>query len=204
MRLKFFCSLLAFALLSVTFCHAQRQTPGRPSLDLYASFGTASAVPAGGGFFWCNYDYSGRTCLGLDVFREWHGYTEPAIITGGKEVAPEENYEFVSTDICASVGYMFRVLAPRSRFFILSAGGHALVGIKYLPDMSSFMKSDDKAYSSVGFYLGVVPEVQMELFPFRNVSLYGSVRPRARAISSMGGRDRWFNLSFAGGVKIYL
>lgn len=183
---------------------AQRQTPGRPSLDGYVSFGPGFGV-AGGGFYWCNYDFVGRTHFGLDIFREAHGFTEEAIYSSDQTmVAPESDYEFMATDVCGSVGYLYRLLAPRSRVIVLSAGGHLLFGAKAAPEMSNFKKSTTANYSAVGFFMGAVPEVQLELFPFRNVSLYVSARPRLRLFSSLGGRSDWFVFSSSFGAKVYL
>lgn len=198
--------LLLSAFLSVPgMC--QRQTSGRPSIDGYVNFAFDGGFRvAGGGVAWCNYDYMGRTTLGLDVFSNGHTYTEEAVVTNGEVVAPEIVHKFYATDVCANIGYMFRLLAPRSRAVILSAGGHLLVGAKYAPEMSEFYKDKgaNKRYSQVGFLLGLMPEMQLEVFPFRNVSLYASVCPRARIFSGLGGKDKWFVLSGAAGFKVYL
>lgn len=183
---------------------AQRQTPGRPSLDGYVTLNQKFS-PAGGGFFWCNYDFRGRTHLGLDVFREGHSFHEDAVMNNGVEVAPAVDYSFMATDVNASIGYLFRLLAPRSRTVILSAGGHLLGGVKYVPEMSGFTKSNGKNYAQVGAYIGIVPELQFEVFPFRNVSIYISARPRLRILSTIGGKDAgWFLMSESAGFKVYM
>ena len=195
--------LLSFSLEGM----CQRQTSGRPSFDGYVNFGFGNGTPfriAGGGVSWCNYDFMGRTALGLDVFTEPLYYTEPAVITNGEVVAPEIPWSFMATDICGSVGYMFRLLSPRNRSVILSAGAHLLLGAKYCPEMAGFKKSGEKNYSQVGFFLGLVPDVQLEVFPFRNVSLYAGFRPRARLVSGIGGSDKWLTLSATAGFKVYL
>ena len=203
-RVLALCGLLLLLPLSAL---AQRQTSGRPSLDLYGTLNLDQGVKfAGGGFSWCNYDFRGRTVIGIDVYREYHGYTEAAVVSNGEIVAPEVTHDFMATDACGSVGYMFRLLAPRSRWIILSAGGHLLAGVKYVPEMKQFKKSNTgKNYSAVGFYLGLVPDVQVEVFPFKNVSLFAGFRPRARLVSGMGGFDReWYSLSVVSGLKIYM
>lgn len=205
---SFWAAALCGLLLLLPFTgRAQRQTSGRPSLDVYGSFSLDGGMKfAGGGFSWCQYDFVGRTAIGLDVFREYHGYTEAAVYDSkGEVLAPEVSYDFVSTDACGSLGYMFRLLAPRSRWVILSAGGHLLAGVKYVPEMAGFQKSSNKNYSSVGFYLGLVPDVQLEVFPLKNVSLYAGFRPRVRILSTVGGYDRnWYCLSVSTGLKFYL
>lgn len=201
------CAGLLLSVLLSAPARCQRQTSGRPSFDAYVNFAFDGGFRvAGGGALWCNYDYLGRTTLGLDVFSEGHSFTEEAVVSNGELVAPEILHEFVATDVCADVGYLFRLLSPRSRAVILSAGGHMLVGAKYAPEMSGFYKDggSEKRYSQVGFFLGLVPEMQLEVFPFRNVSVYVSARPRVRLFSGLGGSDGWLALSGAAGFKVYL
>lgn len=201
-------SLLAVLCMAAAPVRAQRQTPGRPSMDGYVTLANTQRGfgLAGGGFAWCNYDYGGRTSLGVDVFLDIQTLSEEAVYDSyGELVFPEENYTFGSYDVCAAGGYFFRLLAPRSRVFILSAGGTLLVGAKYCKPVSGFYKDGgDKKYSPVGFLLGMVPEVQAELFPFRNVSLYVAARPRVEFLCGLGGHSEWFKMSYAGGLKIYL
>ena len=204
---KILCGLLLSAslfLLGSPRADAQRQTPGRPSLDMYGSFGSTGFIPAGGGLVWCNYDFGGRTAIGIDVYRAPHSFTEAPIYSGKEMVAPEIHHEFMSTDVTATVGYLLRVAAPRSRAVILSAGGHLLLGVKYAPEMGGFVKDSMRNYAQAGFLIGIAPEVQLEVFVSRNVSLYGSARPRVRVYSALGGHDDWFRMSGAAGLKIYL
>ncbi len=205
-RTVLFFVLLCLACVAAS---AQRQTPGRPSLDGYVSFGnTAKGFGvAGGGVAWCNYDYAGRTSIGVDVLLDRHRYVEKAVYDkSGELVYPEETHLFGSYDVCAAGGYFIRLLAPRSRSVILSAGGTLLAGVKYCKPMASFYKDDsgDKAYSSVGFLLCIVPEAQLEVFLLRSASLYASVRPRAEVVNGLGGKSDWFKMTYAAGVKVYL
>lgn len=206
--LRHLCGLLLSAtillLAGQTEAAAQRQTPGRPSFDVYASFGSTGFIPCGGGFTWSNYDFAGHTAIGIDVYRGPHSFTEAAVYSGGEMVAPEIRHDFVSTDITATVGYLLRVAAPRSRAVILSAGGHLLLGAKYAPEMGTFYKDSNKKYASAGFLIGIVPEVQFEVFLARNVSVYASARPRVAVYSALAGQDRWLLMTGASGLKVYL
>lgn len=201
------CGLILSAflfLLGQADADAQRQTPGRPSFDAYASFGSTGFIPAGGGLLWCNYDFIGHTAIGVDVFRDPHSFTEEPVYSGSEMVAPEMRHDFMSTDMSVSVGYLFRALAPRSRAVILSAGGHLYMGAKYAPEMKQFMRDNIRRHSQAGFIIGVIPEVQFEVFLSRNVSFYGAARPRLRFYSALAGESSWVCMSGAAGLKIYL
>lgn len=186
-------------------CICQRQTPGRPSVVGYVSFGGTGAVPSGGGISWCNHDFVGYSAIGVDVFRGPHVFTEPGTVSGGEVISPESVHELVSTDLAASFGYLYRVAAPRSRVVVLSAGGHVLVGAKVSQEVAGFDKvSGTGKNSSVGVLIGVVPEAQLEVFPAKSVSLFASARPRIRVISGLAGKDRWLIFSAGCGIKVYL
>ena len=203
--------LFGAALLLVCFgASAQRQTPGRPSVEAYGSLAVSNpAYMGGGGAFWCNHYFNGHTLFGLDYLREHHGFYRDAVYAKDGETMVEAPIadRFWSNDICGSIGYMFRIWAPRSRVVVFSAGGSLLAGIRYAPEMEAYPVEvgGDKMFSPVGFYMGLVPEVQFEVFPFRNVSLYLSARPRARIYCSLGGKDDgWFLFTSAFGLKLYL
>ena len=141
--------------------------------------------------------------------QNWHGYSqEEKFSNDGKTlVSIPIDDEFRSTGITGTIGYMFRLLAPRNRVVVLSAGGSLLAGVRYAPQMKEYYKNgkDGATYSAVGFYLGLVPEVQFEVFPFRNVSIYVAARPRLRLVSGLGGTDAgWFQMTAAAGLKFYL
>lgn len=204
--------LLAFSFPAL----AQRMTPGRQSVEVYGSFGRLGHYygPAGGGVLRASHGYRGRLTLGVDVMGVNMGLTEEEVVEEDKEtgdvtvVRPGGVFDFKGTDICASVGYLYRVWAPRSRVFVLSAGGSGLLGARCCGGLHDHVRSADgsnvKYYPSVGLVLGLVPEVQAEVFPFRNVSLYGSLRPRMTVVSTNGGDSDWLRMGLAMGLKFYL
>lgn len=189
---------------------AQRQTPGRSSIEVYGSVAfTPGVYMGGGGANWCNHYFIGHTVFGLDVYREGHNFFKDAEYAsdGITMVAPPIDDHFWSTDINASIGYMFRIWAPRNRVVVFSGGGSLLAGVRYAPQMQTYVKdaNQGKMYSAVGFFIGIVPELQFEVFPFRNISLYISARPRARIFCGLGGKDDgWLLFSGAFGLKYYL
>lgn len=205
--------LLVIILMAFLFplgLSGQRQTPGRPSFEAYGTVAfTPGVYMGGGGANWCNHYFIGHTTFGLDVYREGHNFFKDAEYAsdGVTMVAPPIDDHFWSTDINGSIGYMFRIWAPRNRVVVFSAGGSLLVGVRYAPQMQLYVKdaNQGKLYSAVGVYVGIVPEVQMEVFPFRSVSLYVSARPRTRIYCGLGGKDDgWLLFSGAFGLKFYL
>lgn len=194
-----------FLLLSLPAL-AQRQTPGRPSVEGSVLLGVSPKFAAvGGSAFWCNHYYGGHTVLGLDVLSSPHRLHEDAVYASdGTEVAPALDHSLTGIQAAFVAGYRFRLIAPRSRVFILSGGADILVGAKYCEEMGSFVKSDGNAYAKTGFFLGAAPELKAEVFPFRNVSLFVAARPRVRILCGLGGSDDWFTMSLRAGVAYYL
>lgn len=199
--------LLAFlpALIFPVSAVAQRQTPGRPSVEAYMNISGVPFGTAGGGAAWCNYNYNGHTVLGLDVYVHPRSLEEGAIVMDGEQVAPAVMHTLGCEDICFMGGYFWRLLAPRSRVVILSAGVTGLVGVSHCGAIASFYnESKGSNYGPVGFVLGVMPELKLEAFPLRSASVYVSARPRVRIISTLGGGDRWLQLNYCLGVRYYL
>lgn len=215
MKYKFALHSIAAVTLALLFClpsNAQRQTPGRPSIELYAT-GGASPVgpfgPTGGGATWNMHHHLGHLTAGLDVLIAPVRYVEEAIFADdGTMLAPENVNEFFSYDVRAGGGYMVRLLSTRSRSVIFSAGGLAYIGVRYCPDLSQFtISSGSKAgqkVGQVGFLMDLVPEAQLEVFVSNNMSLYGSFRPRIEIVNTLAGKGDWIRMYAGLGVKYYL
>ena len=199
-------TLVALLFVSAFSGLAQRQTPGRPSFDGYVTFAQRpeAGFVSGGGMAWCNYNYIGRTTLGVDVFFEPRVLVEDAVYKDNELIAPETRNVLETADVCLSGGYLLRIWAPRSRSVILSAGGTLLAGVSYCKPLTGFCRENGKPYSAAGIFLGLVPEAQLELFPFSNVSFYGAVRPRVCFLNGLGGTSDWFRMSYSFGFKFYI
>lgn len=193
---------------------AQRHTQGRPSIEGQVLFGERMdnrfVAVNGGSVTWNNYQYIGHTSLGLEFYTHPQGFTVtvPAIKDdAGNILAPED--VSVNThrayDITAGGGYFFRVISTRNRFFIVSVGASLYVGVRHCKEIGGYVKEQNtgKHYSSTGFLLNAIPEVQMEFFPFSNISLYVSARPRICIVSTLAGSYDWFHFTFGSGVKYY-
>lgn len=214
----FFVALVVAALSSVEVS-AQRQTPGRPSIDVYMNAGSISGrpfFPAGGGINYVRYGYLTRFTGGLDVSLSPLSFTEHVNAIYKKDnpdelVAPEENipYSFNAYDVLAGVGYHIRIYGTRNRVFILSAGGNFYLGARICEQLKSFTNpnKDNKQYPSVGYLMSIVPEIQAEVFPFRSVSLYLAFRPKMDILDVLSLQDyvkvNWFRPCAAFGTKIY-
>lgn len=212
----FFVALVVTALGSVEVS-AQRQTPGRPSIDVYMNAGPISErpfFPAGGGINYVRYGYLTRFTGGLDVSLSplsFIQHQDAVLDRDGNELAPEENnpYSFNSYDVLAGVGYHIRIYGTRNRVFILSAGGNFYLGARICEQLKSFTNpnKDDKQYPSVGYLMSIVPEFQAEVFPFRSVSLYLAFRPKMDILDVLSLQDyvkvNWFRPCAAFGTKIY-
>lgn len=209
MRARYHIIVVLFCLFYLQTAFAQRMTPGRPSLELGYTIGSAVAglpeKPMGFELTWSNYYFHGYTSFTLDVYAHQFGYTIPAVYdsTGGF-IAPEESIHPDAYDLLLGMGYHYRLLSTRNRFFILSVGAGIFLGIDYCKDMANVEKSGGGYYNSVGFLMNVIPEVKAELFPFSNVSLFASARPRLQCINGLAAKDYWFRPAYAFGLKYYL
>ena len=216
MKRKLFILVFAAA-LSCTCAFAQRQTPGRFSVEAYGSVGKGFNPLSleyqeifafnGGGLNLSYYDYSGRMVYGVDAFMQPHCLVEEAIEdNSGNLIAPEETHYMQAVNYSASAGYLYRLWGLRSRALTLSAGASLLVGASVCEDLSLYHKSArvSEMNAPVGFYLAAVPEVQLECFPFRNLSVYASFRPRMRFVDTLAGKSDWLLLSGSFGLKVYL
>ena len=212
MQLKSIVSAVAasivFLLLSVE-AGAQRQTPGRPSLNAQVVMipGAERMVAVGGGSVsWCSYQPTGHLALGAEVMYHPYYLTLPEMLDDdGFVVAPEEHLTLSAIDAGLGGGYFLRLLSTRNRAFIVSAGVSGFVGFRNCSALSRYEKPDGKTYKPNGLILYFVPELQMEVFPFSNISLFVSARPRLEALNLIiGGSYPWFRFTWGGGLKFYL
>lgn len=216
MRKDFFLCLFAF-ILSGAFVPAlaQRQTVGRPAVDVSVLFGGTTKSPfgvTGGTFNWMNHFNFGQTALGLDVSSEpctYHLVRDAEYDGSGHLVNPavDETYEFTTWDIAPGAGFYLRLLAPRSRVVILSAGLNLNVGIRFGQQITAFVnpnKSDGSHFKSVGFLINLTPELKFEVFPLKNASLYVSCRPKIQLVSGYAGSCDWLRLYAGFGIKYYI
>jgi len=213
------CSIfcLSFVLLGLSStAGAQRQTIGRPAIDVSVLFGQTTKSPftfVGGTAGWINHLNFGQTLVGLDVSAQpcsYHYVVDDEYDNSGNIVNPgkDEIWEFTTWDIQAGAGYYLRLLAPRSRVVILSAGVNLFAGVRYGQEISYFPKDssdpDGDHFNRIGFVCNLVPELKFEVFPLKNASLYLSCRPKIELVSGYGGRCSWLR-AFAGvGFKYYL
>lgn len=203
------------ALFSSVVLNAQRQTPGRPSLEGQVLFGERmdyrGVAVNGGTVTWNNYQYLSHTSFGVEFFMHPYDFVESEIYDSeGNIIAPEVTHTFRAYDITAGAGYFVRLLASRNRAFIFSVGISGYTGVRYCKDLSQFVKkansvraSDSEFYKPVGYVLNVIPEAQMELFPFSNVCLFVSARPRLQVVDGLAGKYDWFHFAWGSGLKIY-
>lgn len=195
--------------LAVVFCclpsHAQRQTPGRPSLDAYVTLGwpgTNYFGVRGGGFAWRNYSFIGCTSLGLDFSllpADYHFTHEPIYDKDGTEIAPygEEDYHYTAIDLTAAEGYYLRLLSTRNRALIVSLGATLHEGIRICPDAKYI------EMPMTGFVLSGEPELLIEFFPFNSVSFFVSAKARMTMVNTLKVGN-WFRYGFGTGLKVYL
>ena len=212
---KVFFSLLV-VLIAVTGAYAQRQTPGRFSLEAYGGIGKgvipdSPEIPVfigmnNAGIALSYYDYSGRMVYGLDAFMQPHTFVDVAIYDReGNEIAPEESHAMTSVNYCVSAGYLYRLWGLRSRTLTLSVGGSLFIGASVCEQIASYYKEPTSSdfNSPVGFYMALAPEVQLECFPFRNMSLFASFKPRMRFLDTLAGKSDWLLANGTFGLKYY-
>lgn len=204
---------VAVCLLAGAVCaSAQRWTPGRPSLDAQVIFGEGmdyKGVGVNGGVItWNAYRYLGKFSFGLDYYTHPYDFILAEQTAKDKDgnivvVSPEESFTFRAHDVTAGGGYFLRVLSTRNRALMFSVGLSAYAGIRYCKEVSGFEKSAGKNYNAVGFLLNIIPEAQLEVFPFSNVSLFLSARPRLQVVNGLAGKYDWFRFTWGFGVKYY-
>lgn len=192
---------------------AQRQTAGRPALELTLQLGKGMngffPSVSGASVSWNVHDYSGYFSYCGDVCIHPYLFTEPEVYDkNGNLLAPAIDISFRSVDALLGGGYTVRLLSTRSRSLILSAGASAFTGIRYCKELSSYVKEyNDKGnpvyYGSVGFLVVVIPELKAEVFPFSNVSLFASFRPRFEVVNGLVGSYEWFSACLGAGAKYY-
>ena len=215
---------VAAAMLAASFqVSAQRQTAGRSSFDL-------SARPAlsqlGASLGWTRWGYSSAliTTAGMytyDLPFEYHAYRwEGSRIEKDPDVVLP--FEMSCTDILAGIGGLHRLASTRSRSVILSAGGTFDLGVRLygvfreapaypsapagsedwaIPDGMNETPSSLTAGGTT-FVYGLSPVVQLELFPFRGVSLCLRGIPRMQFANAYG--EGWFIPDMSAGINIYL
>lgn len=200
--MKHFTSRILFCVLILSCAtvslFAQRQTPGRSSIELYGS----AIHGYGGGIALSNYGFNGRTVLGLDVFQRELGILVPANEGSDEMFFRKPSYEAMFTG-----GYLWRVLSNRSRSIILSAGICVGLGVRYCSEMSYFRDNYDGFgdVATVGFVCAFYPDVQVEFFPAQNMCGFVSFRPRLYAWDHLGAPyTSWFAPLASVGLKYYL
>lgn len=184
---------------------AQRQTPGRPSFELSATFSQPFDQPVpvsvtGGSLIFRQYTRLANWSIGFDYFRSGHRIIDPAKYVDGALVEPEKVYPMLAQDFTLMGGYMIRIWAPRSRVVVFSAGASMYLGDKFAPAVKAY----DETLPDNGFVFGMMPEVLFEVFPARNFSLYASFRPRVEFLTTLPGTTEVFRLAGAFGMKYYL
>ena len=204
----------ALMLCLVPAAHAQRQTMGRPSIEGQVIFGEAmdykKVAVNGGSVTWNNYQYLGHTSIGLEFYTHPYDFVtveDPIYDKDGSIIFPGATFvdTYRSFDITVGGGYFIRVLSTRNRALIFSVGASAYLGVRYCKEISSYVKDETtgKHYGSVGFLINIIPEAQLEVFPFSNVSLFASARPRFQVWDTMAGKYNWFRFTWGGGLKYY-
>lgn len=190
-------------LLSSGSAHAQRQAAGRSAVGFQAGCGPG----LNGGVRWDLFGLSGSEYVDL-------------CYAGRPFMVSEEgtdDYEVQSSEVTLGIGYMHRLLSTRSRSAVLSAGGGLGIGVVYALDLPLGGGVYDDHY---GVMAELMPEVDMEVFPFRNVSLFAMVRPKIRISETLGAVEKkkvggervstgvvlhrpWFNLTAGVGLRFY-
>lgn len=199
-------------LTGAVFASAQRWTQGRPSIDAQVLFGEGMnhrGIGVNGAVVsWNMYQYLGKVSAGLDYYTHPYDYVfaqQTVLDDDGNivVVSPEETVTYRAHDITAGGGYFFRVLSTRNRTVIFSLGASVYAGVRLCNEIGRISKGDGKNYSSVGFLLNVIPEAHFEVFPFSNVSLFLSARPRIQTVSTLAGNYGWFRFCWGFGGKFY-
>ena len=213
-RVLAICIAAACFALSVD-CFAQRQTPGRPSINASAVFGKGfdgKMVGINGGIIsWSNYQYRTHLTYSLEFNTHPFEIYSPAVFAdlNGQEVliSPEVNDELRCFDLSAGGGYFLRLLGTRNRVFVISGGLSCFVGLRNCEALKEYeYEGKDgkyKNYPGNGLIIYFVPEIQMEVFPFRNVSIFASARPHLEVLSTIA-KYPWFTFNWGVGLKFYL
>lgn len=204
-----------FSCVTATPVHAQRQTPGRPSVEVFSSFG--KDVFQGFGFTWNNHFYHMHSSFGAEWFTRpgsMEVYVPAPADVDGNPVGLEENSFYGSDEFDAFGGLVFRLWAPRKRWMIINAGLYLNAGVRTCNGMKNY-EYDGKRLPSTYFLFGLIPEVHAEFFPFKNVSLFAGFRPRvyifgmpfkAKVLREgvMKENGEWFLPAASVGVKLYI
>lgn len=220
------CTIMLAAVLlaasSVT-ASAQRQTPGRCSVDLSVRPGFNQV---GGSVGWTRWGYDAALLLGVNVFSSNEPFTYHGYEKSGNAIVEKQgtylDFDMSCTDILAGIGGLYRIVSTRSRSLILSAGGTVDFGVR---TYGAFLKAPDYPTAVEGsedwtipdglnktakdltaggttFVYGLSPVVQLEFFPFKSVSLCLKGIPRVQFLNAYGEGRFYPDLSL--GVNIYL
>lgn len=203
----------AFLIFLPLIVSAQRMTPGRPSIEAAYDVGNVlkdyPEKPMGIYLALCNYNFHGFSSISLDIYNHKSGWVDEAIYYDGVLIAPAEGRFFDTYDVQLGLGYYYRLLSTRNRFFIASIGANAALGFAYCKEMGTVEKARKEDgtvtyYGTVGFLLSVFPELKFEIFPFTNVSLTLFGRPRIQCINGLAASDHWLRWTCGAGLKYYL
>ena len=210
LKCSYFWLVFTFLLFVSFSASGQRQTAGRWSVEGYGNVGGDGIYTGilGGGVRVSPYGFNGHVHYGVDLVTSPRTYTvaplydddDPSIV-----IYPGEKYIMSSLDVSATVGYLYRLLATRSRWLILSGGATFGIGLShcdalkdvYFPDADNNLKVN-------GLVLYGAPELELEMFPFKSVSFYLAARPRMTMLNTLKGNAPWFKFRAAFGMKVYL
>jgi len=149
---------LTLALTANTLCQAQR-TMNR---QMFIQAEAITAIPDfGGKAIWGRYTPSGFCYAGATLAN----YSNGEVYSEGTKVA-DCSYRHLYTN----GGYMFRALSTRKRNLNLYIGAGAFIGAETIDPqgaLPSYLTPENK--TSVLY--GILPQVEMEIFPFRRLAL---------------------------------
>ena len=210
-RIFVFVALSLSALFWSLPASAQRQTPGRPSIEASAVVGPTYGKPypvsvTGANFTFRQYLRVSNWSVGVDyLMNPYYQFVIPAEYLDDVIVVPEKDYPFLVHDINFLAGYTVRLWAPRSRVVALSLGASISLGARIAPglDKCQDYKKTYPMEGIAGFIFGMIPEFQFEVFPFRNASFFAAARPRIQFLSTLKGECNWFCMTGAFGMRYY-
>lgn len=111
-----------------------------------------------------------------------------------------DDYEVDAHEFTLEMGFIRRLLSTRSRSVVFSAGTCLDLGASYALSLPMGGGVYDDHY---GILVEAVPEADLEIFPFRNVSLVASAKARLYLFDSMKRAAAEGSQAAAGGVAIH-
>lgn len=98
------------------------------------------------------------------------GYWYAELAVSDNRISTDNHLSMRYIDLLGYGGYMHRLLSSRSRWFSLYAGGGAFLGYEFYDPLQELPTSVSTELPAGSFLYGLEPQVEAEMFFYRNVA----------------------------------